>query len=278
MSSQDYYQILGVDRDADAKKIKEVYRQLAFKYHPDRNEKNTASAEMMKQVNEAYAVLSDAEKRRNYDAMRNRFGDNAYGQFRNAYSEQDIFKGSDVHQIFEEMARAFGLRGVDSIFSDFYGSGYQRFEFKGSGLHGKGFIYRGGFGHGGLGRGGFGKSRGKAMAGGAPPGLGRFAKYLLQKVTGLSLPQMGEDMHEVIHLTPDFARSGGPYPYHHRRRDKKLVVNVPAGTREGQQIRLSQMGATGKNGGPTGDLYLKVKIKKPLLEKAKDLIVSAFSR
>ena len=268
MAHQDYYQILGVDRDADEKKIKDAYRELAFQYHPDRNEDNPDSAEMMKLVNEAYAVLSNTEKRQSYDSMRSRFGDNAYGQFRNTYSEQDIFNGSDVQHIFEEMARSFGLRGVDSILSDFYGSGYKSFEFKQHGLHGKGFIYRGGFG----------KRRGKVMTGGAPPGVGRFAKYLFQKVTGLSLPQMGEDIHDTIHLAPEFARSGGPYPYHHHRRSKKLVVNIPVGTKEGQQIRLSQMGAAGKNGGPTGDLYLKVKFKKPFLEKAKDLIVSAFSR
>ena len=268
MAQQDYYQILGVDQHAEAKKIKEAYRELAFKYHPDRNEKNPDSAEMMKSVNEAYAVLSNEEKRRAYDAMCSRFGDNAYGQFRNAYTEQDIFNGSDIHQIFEEMARSFGLRGVDAIFSDFYGSGYKRFSFKQHGLHGSGFIYRGAFG----------KGRGKAMASGTSTGLGRFSRYLLQKVTGLSLPQMGQDIHDTIHLTVEFARSGGPYPYHHRRRSKKLVVSIPADTKDGQQIRLSQMGAAGKNGGPNGDLYLKVKFKKPLLEKTKDFIVSAFSR
>jgi DnaJ-class molecular chaperone len=268
MTQQDYYQTLGVDQKADAKKIKAVYRDLAFKYHPDRNEKNPSSAEKMKQINEAYAVLSDTQKRRQYDAMRNQFGDNAYGQFRSAYSEQDIFNGSDVHHIFEEMARSFGLRGVDAIFSDFYGSGYRRFEFKQHGLHGKGFIYRGGFG----------KRRGKAVAGDPPPGIGRLASHLFQKVTGLSLPQAGGDIHDTIYLHPDFARSGGPYPYHHHRRSKKLVVNIPANTREGQQIRLSQMGAAGKGGGPNGDLYLKVKLKKSLIEKAKDFIVSTFGR
>lgn len=268
MAQQDYYRILGVDQHAEAKTIKEAYRELAFKYHPDRNEKNPESAEMMKSVNEAYAVLSNVDKRRAYDAMRNRFGDGAYGQFRNAYTEQDIFNGSDVHQIFEEMARSFGLRGVDAIFGDFYGSRHKRFAFKQQGLHGGGFIYRGGFG----------KRYGKAMAGNAPPGVGRLATYLFQKVTGLRLPQMGEDIRDTIHLTAEFARSGGPYPYYHRQRAKKLVVSIPAGTKEGQQIRLSQMGAHGKNGGPTGDLYLNVKIRKPLLEKAKDFIVSAFSR
>jgi len=268
MSTKDYYQILGVDRKADAKTIKNAYRDLAFKYHPDRNEKNSDSADMMKMVNEAYAVLSDEKKRHEYDAMQSQFGENAYGQFRSTYTEQDIFKGSDVHQIFEEMARSFGLRGVDSIFSDFYGSGYQRFEFKRHGLHGKGFIYRGRAG----------KRYGRSMAGGASRGVGRFAKYLLQKATGVRLPQMGEDIHDSIYLSPELAQSGGPFAYNHQKRSKKLVVNIPVGTREGQQIRLAQMGAMGKNGGPAGDLYLKVKLKKPILEKTKDFIVSAFRR
>ena len=268
MSQTDYYQILGVDRNADAKKIKDAYRQLAFKYHPDRNETNPDSAEMMKRVNEAYAVLSNAEKRREYDTMRSRFGDRAYGEFRSAYSERDIFNGSDVHQIFEEMARSFGLRGVDSIFSDFYGPGYRRFEFKGQGLQGRGFIYRGGFG----------KRRGKAMAGDVPRHVGRFASRLLEKITGVGLPQPGDDLHDTIRLTPELARSGGPFAYFHRQNGKKLVVNLPAGTREGQQIRLSGMGKSGKHGGQTGDLYLKVKYRKPLLAKAKDFIVSTLGR
>jgi DnaJ-class molecular chaperone len=268
MAQEDYYEVLGVSRDADAKTIKEAFRQLAFKYHPDRSENGERNADMMKRVNEAYAVLSHPEKRQAYDAMRSQYGDNAYGQFRNAYSQQDIFNGSDVYRVFEEMARSFGLRGVDDIFSDFYGPGYRKFEFKRHGLHGKGFIYRGGFG----------KRRGRAMAGEPPKSFGRFARYLLQKATGLTLPKDGEDIYDTIHLTPEFAGTGGPYPYLHRQRDKKLVVNIPSGTRSGQQIRLAQMGALGKNGGIAGDLYLKVKLKKPLLEKAKDFVVSTFSR
>jgi DnaJ-class molecular chaperone len=278
MTQEDYYRILGVDRNADAKNIKNAYRDLAFKYHPDRNEKDPSSAEKMKQVNEAYAVLSDEEKRASYDGMRNRYGENAYGQFRNAYTEQDIFNGSDIHQIFEEMARSFGLRGVDSIFSDFYGPGYKHFEFKKHGLHGKGFVYRGGFGRGGLGRRGIGRHKKKSLTGGPSLGAGRMLKALLQKATGLALPKAGADLHETIYLTPEFARSGGPFPYRHQRRAKKLVVNIPAGTREGQKIRLSQMGEEGKHGGETGDLYLKVKFKKPILQKAKELFTLALKR
>ncbi|MGA6926871.1 MAG: DnaJ domain-containing protein [Desulfosarcina sp.] len=268
MTSHDYYQTLSVEHDADARKIKDAYRELAFKYHPDRNDDQTDSAEMMKRINEAYAVLSNPEKRRDYDTIRNRFGENAYGQFRSTYSEKEIFKDSDVQQIFEEMARSFGLRGLDSLFSDLAGSGGHRTAFKPHGFHARGFVYRGGFG----------KRRGNAVAGSAPPVVGRLARYLFQKVSGMALPQTGADIHDTIWLSPEFARSGGPFPYHHQRRSKKLVVNIPAGTRPGQRIRLSRMGSDGRNGGPTGDLYLEVKVKQPFLDRAKDFIVSRFGR
>ena len=116
MSQHDYYQILGINQNASAKQVKDAYRKLAFQYHPDRNEKNPEAAEKMKSVNEAYAVLSDAAKRRKYDTLRQQFGSSAYSQFRQNYSEQDIFSGSDINQVLEQMARAFGLRGFDEIF------------------------------------------------------------------------------------------------------------------------------------------------------------------
>jgi DnaJ-class molecular chaperone len=109
MSPNDYYQILEVDQSASPKQIKDAYRKLAFKYHPDRNSKNPAAAEKMKGLNEAYAVLSDPVKRREYDTLKQHYGSSAYGQFRQNYSEQDIFSGSDINQILEQMARAFGL-------------------------------------------------------------------------------------------------------------------------------------------------------------------------
>ena len=105
MSNNNYYKELNVQRDASDQKIKAAYRKLAFEFHPDRNKSETA-AERMKAVNEAYAVLSDPAKRQQYDMLYQQYGDGARSQFRQNYSDQDIFNGSDIQQIFEEMARA----------------------------------------------------------------------------------------------------------------------------------------------------------------------------
>ena len=121
----DYYQTLGVPPNADPKKIKLAYRELAFQYHPDRNKENPAAAEKMKRLNEAYAVLSHVQKRREYDTLRREFGSSARHRFRQNYTEKDIFSGSDIHRILEEMAKSFGFRGYHDIFREFYGKGYQ---------------------------------------------------------------------------------------------------------------------------------------------------------
>jgi DnaJ-class molecular chaperone len=257
-----YYQQLKVKPDANPHQIKEAYRRLAFEYHPDRNTDDPQAAEKMKAINEAYAVLSNPEKRRQYDGLYERFGDDANQQFRASFSEQDIFKGSDIQYIFEEMAKSFGLRGFDDIFKDFYGQGYQTFEFRRPGAYGKGFI--------------FSTPRGGKTGISEKEGLiGGFTHRMLKKLMGVYLPQRGSDLRDVIALHPELARQGGPYAYEHRRADKKFVVKIPAGIREGQFIRLNGMGKPGSHGAPAGDLLLKVRIKRPLMQKLKSLISAA---
>jgi DnaJ-class molecular chaperone len=257
MENFDYYQELGVSIQATAPEIKEAYRKLAFEFHPDRNEKKPDSAEKMKRINEAYAVLSNAEKRREYDTMRQQFGASATGHFRSSYSQQDIFKGSDVQQMFEEVARAFGLRGVDEIFKDFYGPGYRTFSVKRPGFTFSGFMFSG-----------KGGAAGEKPKGGL---LGRIPRMLLGGLFGSKLPQDGADYSDTIHVPEDMAREGGPYAYLHRRLKKKLIVKIPPGTRDTQRIRLGGMGEPGKHGGKSGDLYLEVRIKKSLGRKMKEM-------
>ena len=262
MEHKDYYEILGVASDATAKDIKDTYRKLALQFHPDRNPGDTIAAEKMKTINEAYAVLSNDQKRKEYDFMRQQFGSSAYNQFRQTYSEQDIFSGSDINGIFEELARSFGLRGFDEIFKEFYGQGYQTFEFNKDGVSARGFVFSGPF-----------RKEGQSALN-MPPGgpLGKMTRYLLKKVTGIDLPANGSDVEDVITLNPEAALRGGSYEYVMRGKNKRLKVNIPPGIRNGQKIRLSGMGEDGRGGAQPGDLYLNVRIKKPLFRKVKDFI------
>ncbi|MGD2096658.1 MAG: DnaJ domain-containing protein [Desulfobacterales bacterium] len=262
MSQNDYYQILGVDQNAGAKQIKGAYRKLAFQYHPDRNDKNPAAAEKMKSVNEAYAVLSDPDKRRDYDTLRRQFGSSAYSQFRQNYSEQDIFSGSDINQILEQMARAFGLRGFDEIFKEFYGQGYRRYEFQKPGFFAKGYFFKMPHHTGGMNRSGH-PLHGRA---------GKLTRFLLKQFSGIEFPEDGADIHDTVWLDSELARQGGPYAYYLRKKNKKLVVKIPPGTRADQTIRLAGMGEGGKGSGRAGDLYLKVRIRKPLLQQVKNIL------
>ena len=257
MTHEDYYQTLGVERSADAKALREAYRRLALKYHPDRNRDDPAAAERMKQVNEAYAVLSDPDKRTEYDALRQQYGSSAQGQFRQAYSEQDIFRGTDIHSVFEELARSFGVRGFDEVFRDFYGPNFRTFETRGPGFRGRGFVFTGGRGRG-------------RRGGGRKQKMGWVARKLVEKATGIPLPQAGGDLSDTVWVRPDQAMKGGPHAYEHRKTGKKLIVKIPAGIADGKKIRLAGMGEPGKNGGPAGDLYLQIRIRNSLLGRIQE--------
>ena len=268
MSQEDYYTVLEVDKKASGAKIKEAYRQLAFKYHPDRNRDNTAAADKMKKINEAYAVLSNPTKKDDYDKLRTQFGSSAYTHFRNNYSEQDIFSGSDINHIFEEMARSFGFRGSNEIFKEFYGRGYQQFEFKKPGRQARKFVFPGPSqaSH---------QQQVQFPLGG---NLGKIMSFVLQKISGVQFPENGDDIDEHVYLVPQQALQGGPYAYYLRRQSKKLVVKIPPGIREGQRIRLAGLGGKGKAGGKPGDLFLKVHMRKPLLRSIKDFFTGKKAR
>lgn len=262
MEQKDYYDILGLEKDASQKQVREAYRRLALLHHPDRNKDNLDAADRMKEINESYAVLSDPQKRREYDALRQAYGSSAYGQFRQTYSDRDIFKGSDVQQIFEELSRAFGFRGFDDVFRESYGAGYRTFEFRRPGVFGQVFV--GGFGGG--------QNAGRS----APLGgyLGRLIRYGLKKKCGIELPERGKDLQDFIVLFPEVARLGGRIRYSCRKTDRELFVTIPPSTRAGQQLRLKGMGEVGRAGGEAGDLYVTVQVRNPLIQKAKDIIAA----
>ncbi len=123
MPEADYYKILGLNKSASAEEIKKAYRKMAMKYHPDHTKGDKAAEETFKQISEAYAVLSDKEKRKQYDT----FGSSGFHQ---RYSQEDIFRGFDFGDIFKE----FGFGGMN--FSS-GGRGGGRFAFGGDPFRGR---------------------------------------------------------------------------------------------------------------------------------------------
>jgi DnaJ-class molecular chaperone len=278
MEQKDYYKILGVDENASFEEIKKTYRKLAFQYHPD---KNPGSEEMMKELNEAYAVLSDEQKRREYDSFRQSYGFYARDKFRQTYTDEDIFRDSDINQVFADLSRVFGFNRPEDIFSrsNFYGNQFRTFQFKGPGFTGKGFFF-------------FGpmsktyqemlRAR-RDQKGEAPayrPSL--LSRILLKGVQilqnrmakkyGLELPERGRDIEDEITIPSEIAAAGGKVPYHYAKpgNPRDLMIKIPPGVGEGRKIKLRGIGRDGRHGGEPGDLYIRVKIRKPLLKKIKD--------
>jgi molecular chaperone DnaJ len=111
VAEKEYYEVLGVPKTATKDQIKESYRKLAMQYHPDRN-KSPDAEEKFKEISEAYAVLSDDDKRRQYDS----FGKESIHQ---TYSPEDLYRGANFGDVFRDM----GFGGFDDVFAQFFGGG-----------------------------------------------------------------------------------------------------------------------------------------------------------
>jgi molecular chaperone DnaJ len=110
---RDYYEVLGVSKNAPKDEIKDAYRKLAMQYHPDRNKAPDAE-EKFKEISEAYAVLSDDEKRQQYDML-------GHAGFDQRYTPEDIFRGADFDSIFRDL----GFGSFGDIFRSFFGGGFR---------------------------------------------------------------------------------------------------------------------------------------------------------
>lgn len=239
MAAKDYYKVLGINKNASADDIKKAYKKLAFKYHPDKNPGDKKAEDHFKEISEAYAVLSDKQKREQYD----RFGSAGFHQ---KYSQEDIFRGFDVGDIFREM----GFSGGD-IFGNLFGGSARRSGFGGSA------------GHRGR-RGNVGYSM-EDLFGGGYPGEQAYE-------------QKGHDL--SMDLTIDFmeAVSGAEktidYMYDGVR--KQVKVKIPAGISTGLKLRLAgKGGGEGASGAPPGDLYLNIQVQDhPVFKReGNDIIV-----
>ena len=191
---KDYYEVLGVPRDASQDDVRRAYRKLARRYHPDLNQESDAE-ERFKEVSEAYEVLSDPEKRERYDSLGSRWRSGEAADFEDLFAQQG-FGGGDVRV-------EFG----DGAFSEFF----ERL---------------------------FGDRAATASTG----------------------PLRGRDHEAVLELSLEEALAGG------RRRlslddGRSFEVNIPPEVREGQRIRVGGQGSSGGDGGPPGDLYLRVRLR-----------------
>ena len=129
-TKRDYYEVLGVGKSADEKEIKKAYRKLAMQYHPDRNPDNKEAEEKFKEINEAYEVLSDETKRRNYDQFGHEgvngqgFGGQGFGGGFSGGGFEDIFVLYQLHVqdlfFFDEMNHQIRLRTYHQIYHQIY--------------------------------------------------------------------------------------------------------------------------------------------------------------
>jgi len=244
----DYYQLLGVAKDATPDVIKKAYRKLAMQFHPDKNPGNKQAEDKFKQVSEAYAVLSDADKRKKYDAFGNAEA------FHGAYSNEDIFRDFNLDDILSQ----FGMKN----------SGWGNFKFR----RGQGGTQAGaGGGPGSVFDDLFG---GAAAAAGGSPGAGPARRGPAQA------PTKGQDAE--VHITISFheAMNGTERPLrlHIDGEDRELTVRIPTGISTGKKLRIKGEGHRGTAG--RGDLHLVVTVADdPRFErKGNDLHVLAMVR
>jgi len=220
MSDKDYYKILGVNKSASAAVIKKAYRKLAMKYHPDRNKENKAAEERFKQISEAYAVLSDPEKRKQYDM----FGAEGFQQ---RYTQEDIFRSFDFGDIFRE----FGL-------GDMGGSKRGR----GSGIFSQIFS---------------GTSRGPRSRARVDP-FSSFFTDSGDRRRGLTGQDLIYEL--PIHLEDIIKTHEKMISYNLGGVNRQIKVKIPAGIAHGKKLRLAGKGQPGPAGVPPGNLYIKIKI------------------
>jgi len=281
--SKDYYEILGVSRDADQDEIKRAFRNLAKKYHPDANPDDPTAEAKFKEINEAYEVLSDPQKRANYDAYGNADG--------------PVFRGGDYggagYDPFEHIFGDFGHSPFEDIFSQFenlFGGPTRRTRSDTGPVRGRDLEVT------------LEISLEEAFAGaekdvkvrrvdqcsrcdgtGAEPGstvttcstcngtgqVRSTVNTMFGTMTSMrTCPTCGGTGQTVEKPCRECGGSGQTVE------DKVIRVKIPAGADNGMRLRLAGQGDAGKRGGPPGDLYVNVVVKPhPLFKRQGDDLI-----
>ena len=269
-TKKDYYEILGVARGATKDQIKDAYRTLALKFHPDRN-KDLGAEDRFKEISEAYAVLSDDEKRQTYDQY-------GHAGFDKRYSQEDIFRNANFEDIFREFGGGMGGSPFDDLFaSAFFGGSPRRQAGRGADLRYDLHItleeaYEG-LAHEITYR----RNRAceRCSGSGAEPGskvstckqcngrgqvrqskqLGAFGSF----TSVVTCPQCAGNGKHAEKECRD-CKGTGSQIY-----TEKLEVEIPAGVDTGSRLRVAGMGERGRSA--SGDLYVFVMVKEHRLFK-----------
>ncbi len=255
MSKRDYYEVLGVDKNASEADLKKAYRRMAMKYHPDRNPDSEDAEAKFKEVKEAHEILSDSQKRSAYDQFGHAGVDPSMGGGAGG--------GAGFGDIFEDM------------FGDIFGGGGRRQQGGGPRVYrGSDIAYR------------MVLTLDKAISGvkreiripvhetcdtckgtGAKPGS---SPVTCSTCGGAGKVRMQQGFFSVQQTCPTCHGSGKEIKEPctacngsgQVKREKTLSVNIPAGVDTGDRVRLRGEGEAGRNGGPSGDLFVEVQVKE----------------
>lgn len=233
--NKDFYQVLGVPKDADDAAIKKAYRKLARTWHPDQNPGDEKAEARFKEIGEAYSVLSNTEQRRKYDAIRSMAGGGA-----------------------RFSAGGAGGPDLSDLFGGAFGGGGTRVNFGGGGAD-LNDILSGifGGGQGGFAPGAFGSAQGGGFAG--------------SPFSGRQTPRArkGEDRRASTSITFREALAGTEVVM--TIDGSKQKVRLPKGVKDGQKIRLRGKGRPGVNGGAAGDLVVTIRVEAhPVFARERD--------
>lgn len=255
MSKRDYYEVLGVARDASEEDVKKAYRRLAMKYHPDRNPDNPQAEDLFKEAKEAYEVLADADRRRTYDAYGHAGAEAAMGSGFGGFS--DVF---------------------GDIFGDIFGGGRRSNVYRGADKHYNLQISLEEAAHG------VEKEISYPSLAECDTCHGTGAKPGTQPVTcsrcgGYGHVAVQQGFFRMEQTCPACHGTGKVIPSPcptcrgagQVRQTRRISVKIPAGVDAGDRIRLSGQGDPGVNGGPPGDLYVIIQLKPhPVFERDGD--------
>ena len=260
MAKKDYYEVLGVIKSVSQEEIKKAYRKLALKYHPDRNKGDKAAEAKFKEASEAYHVLSDKDRRTNYD----QFGHAAF----EGAGARGGFSNFDFSSVFSDI---FGSDPFDDIFEGFGGRrrGRRRTsDYRGADLRYDLSISLEDAYHGKKQEINFSSSDkcGTCSGSGAEPGSKPIS---CSTCGGQGQVRSSQGFFTIQQTCPGCGGLGEQISNHckncggmgKKQSRKKIVTNIPKGVDDGTRIRLSGKGEAGTKGGGDGDLYIFVSVK-----------------